>query len=416
MGRVLLMWSLLPGLLLHLSAQQRAESTQTRVVSDANTRADSGSAGVAQRRLQPAPPPGACRPLPALNHQQDLSNNPGYTCGEGEWNGTCTVQCELGFYQKDLNRNEATYTCLPNPDDPQHGVWTPPDNVPLNCDATSCRPAPSPPHSHGCNGKKETCTATCDAGYDAGTKSATFTCGTDGHYSGSLTCEARPCTGLENVIKGSVKAQECKGEFTANGTCTGAINPHFDGGGRFPSIVVLSCSDPATHMVCGGPNVPCDDQWSCSDSTGQYVPVADPNAKASTVQCSAPSRIPHCAKDNVISQPVFDGPNCSPKLPFCPSKCTHWIPAVCKPKGHHSVCTRCEPGYTSTTCDGASQTSTCEPLTCTPPAPVLNGQPIYKVAGEVKETPVFSGSDKVAELQRHQLPNQCQHDSRSRSQ
>jgi hypothetical protein len=98
----------------------------------------------------------------------------GYDCGHGICSGNKSCTCTSGW---------SGSTCSTK---------------------VSCGSAPSPPLSictrcsgwGACSSSKEfgdSCTATCDHRFYSG-GSATFTCGADGHYNGSLSCEARVLT------------------------------------------------------------------------------------------------------------------------------------------------------------------------------------------------------------------------------
>ena len=67
----------------------------------------------------------------------------------------------------------------------------------LNCQRISCGPAPTPAHTTGCNGKslefQAKCTARCEAGWTGGTPQADFECQADKSFSGSLTCQKVSC-------------------------------------------------------------------------------------------------------------------------------------------------------------------------------------------------------------------------------
>jgi hypothetical protein len=133
----------------------------------------------------------------------------------------------------------------------------------------SCGNAPFPPHSSGCGGEKhyqDECTATCDNGWTGGTAAATFTCGANGHYSGSLTCERVSCPQKDAPANSDWDGGSCKKDFegTCKATCKvgytfGSTEATFTCGadgtysGRLDcqgKLQAVSRSQPATLPIC----------------------------------------------------------------------------------------------------------------------------------------------------------------------
>ena len=191
----------------------------------------------------------------------------------------------------------------------------------------SCGPAPSPAHTTGCSGAKvfqDTCQATCDAGWTGGTSQATFTCGANGKYTGSLTCQKISCGQAPSP-------------------------PHSSG-----------CSGSKKFLeTC---NATCDDGWTASTPLSvEFGCKADKSYSGSALTCK-----------NV---------NCGPlKVPAHSTGCDGSVR-----KFHENPCAaKCESGYTkvadhttiSCEADGQKPTGkydgslTCEMVTCPAAAPV----------------------------------------------
>ena len=112
----------------------------------------------------------------------------GSCIGPQTFGQTCKATCDSGYTGG--SNGSAVFTCGADRQFTPRSV--------LSCDAVSCGLAPSPPHSTGsCIGPQtfgQNCTAACHSGYTGGSNSsAVFTCGADGHFTGSLTCAPRPC-------------------------------------------------------------------------------------------------------------------------------------------------------------------------------------------------------------------------------
>ena len=65
-----------------------------------------------------------------------------------------------------------------------------------------------------------TCTATCNTGYDAGTKSAQFTCGSNATWSGTLSCTPVDCGHALGLLYSSSTCSASKYLDLCNATCS----------------------------------------------------------------------------------------------------------------------------------------------------------------------------------------------------
>eukprot|EP01046_Picozoa_sp_COSAG06_P001187 COSAG06_NODE_36_length_30622_cov_18.404869_15_plen_576_part_00 len=131
----------------------------------------------------------------------------------------------------------------------------------------SCGPAPSPPQSAGCSGEKhyqEQCTATCGTGWTGGSTSATFTCGADGHYSGSLTCERVSC----GPAPSPPQSTGCNGEKHYQEQCTATCGTGWTGGSTTSTTFTCGANGHYTGSSLTCERVSCGPAPSPPQSTG----------------------------------------------------------------------------------------------------------------------------------------------------
>lgn len=164
--------------------------------------------GCALARNGPAPPP---TPTPCSLEKTNAPANSKYSdCENIQPGKTCTVTCDTGY---DAGEQSATFTC--EADGKFSGSLT---CEPVSCgpapspaDSTGCS---------GSKTYEESCTATCEPGYTGGQKtSATFTCGADGTYSGDpLTCKRVSCG--KPPLPLHSHSDDCHSSMKYGDTCT----------------------------------------------------------------------------------------------------------------------------------------------------------------------------------------------------
>eukprot|EP01043_Picozoa_sp_COSAG02_P063548 COSAG02_NODE_9038_length_2353_cov_1.792369_3_plen_267_part_01 len=145
----------------------------------------------------------------------------------GEWGGTdcsqkpCLKHNDCGDHGK-CQTSGNTHQC-----DCDSG-YTGQHCVPVSCGRRNV-PAHAQWDGGSCNKVfGETCTATCVPGWTGGPKDATFTCGADGQYSGSLTCEKVSCGKRDAPDNSQWNGGRC--DETFEGTCTATCDEGWTGG------------------------------------------------------------------------------------------------------------------------------------------------------------------------------------------
>ena len=250
--------------------------------------------------------PVPCGAAPSPPHTTGCSGGP-KTFGQ-----KCTATCDSGYTGG--SSPSSAFTCGAD------GHFT----GSLTCDAVSCGPAPSPPHSAGCSGPKtfdQTCIATCDSGYTGGpSTSSAFTCGADGHFTGSLTCDAVSCgaapspphsAGCSGGPKtfGQTCIATCDSGYTGGYSTSSAFTCGADGlfMGSALTCGAVSCGEapsPPHTSGCSGSKTfqqsctaACDSGWTGGTSSHQFACGADGQYSGSLtcekVSCGPSPSPPH---------------------------------------------------------------------------------------------------------------------------
>ena len=191
---------------------------------------------------------------------------------------SCTAKCDDGWTG---GTSQATFTCEANGQ--CSGSQT--------CQAVSCGPAPSPPHTTGCSGVLEfqdSCTATCENGWTAGSvKSSHYTCGGDGRISGGeLSCASLGGYTIsgskQSYVNGNyanVAGKECNGHpvYATEGTGRYSLYVSTPSGQALSSAAHWDVSATADATTCANagfifsPYEACNDSPDGSGCAGKWI-------------------------------------------------------------------------------------------------------------------------------------------------